>query len=156
MPTCGEFKTGGAAQAVALFLAEDSEQSARARLAALAKGRGLDPEKALEKVFLECRATLNLRDAESVANLIASIRLLPEKPGLVVLDPLRDLHDAEEKESGPMAEVMGNLRAIRDLCGCGEVHAAPGHRRLAMDPTCREGDLDGQSAIQRGEGGRGE
>ena len=44
--------------------------------------------------------------------------MLPEIPALIVIDPLRDVHGAEENESGPMADVMDRLRSIRDIVGC--------------------------------------
>lgn len=117
-PAAGEFVVDRK-HTVALFLAEDSPRSARARLAAFARGRGLDPVEALARVFVQCRGSLDLGSDEDLSNLIATCRLLPGgPPSVVLLDPLRDLHRAEENDSGAMSLIMGNLRALRSILGC--------------------------------------
>lgn len=114
----GEFPTGEA-RPVALFLAEDSPRSVRGRLAALARGAQLEPAAALARVFVQCRASLNLQDDRDLCTLIAGARMISGgPPALIVLDPLRDLHRGEENDSGAMSEVMGNLRALRSIIGC--------------------------------------
>jgi hypothetical protein len=111
----GEFAVESGARTVAAFLVEDSPRSTRNRLRALADSRGLDPEKASQRIHIHNRASLDLRDVEQVAELVASIWLMPEAPALVVLDPLRDLHGAEENASSEMAVVMHALRAMRSI-----------------------------------------
>ncbi len=117
-PVAGEFAVDRKHH-VAAFLAEESPRSARARLAAFARGRGLDPVAALERVFVQCRGSLDLGSDEDLCNLLATCRLLPGgPPSVVLLDPLRDLHRAEENDSGAMSIIMGNLRALRSILGC--------------------------------------
>lgn len=113
----GEFPAGEA-RSVALFLAEDSPRSVRGRLSALARGANLQPAKALERVFVQCRAPLNLQNDRDLCTLIAGARMIQGAPALIILDPLRDLHRGEENDSGAMSEVMGNLRALRSIVGC--------------------------------------
>ena len=108
-PAFGKFKTGEA-KPVALFLAEDSEQSIRTRLRAMAVGRSTRPEEACARIHLACREHLSL--PEQAAQFIAA---LPAGVGFIGIDPLRDVHSAEENDSGEMAKVMGALRDIRDL-----------------------------------------
>ncbi len=117
VPAFGEFQVSEAGE-VALFMAEDSEQSMRTRLAALAVGKGLDPQKATGRIHIQCRGHIDLQDDADVCAVIAAVRMLPRAPKLVALDPLRDIHGAEENDSGAMAHVMAQLRAIRDLLDC--------------------------------------
>lgn len=118
-PALGEFQPGKSEpRAVAIFAAEDSPRSMRARLSALALGRGLDPAKALERIYIQCRGGLDIGTDQGLCALGAALRMLPENPALVVIDPLRDVHRAEENDSGEMSIVMGNLRALRTIIGC--------------------------------------
>lgn len=100
---------------VALFMAEDSERSLWNRLRSLNQGR---PAEVLDSVHYECRSALALEDDDGLAGIIASCRLMPKPPVLLVLDPLRDLHGADENDSGAMAAIMARLRALRDILGC--------------------------------------
>jgi hypothetical protein len=114
-----QFETGSEKpRAVAAFLAEDSPRSVRARLCGLARGRGLEPAKALEHVFAQCRGSIDIGTDEGLCGLGAAIRMLPEQVALCVLDPFRDLHRGEEDKSGDMSQIMGNLRALRSIVGC--------------------------------------
>lgn len=115
-PAFGEFATGPA-QSVAMFLPEDSAKSVRNRLRALAAARALLPENALARLHVSCRQPMDLQDDAQLARLIASCRVLPSMPALVVLDPMRDLHGADEDSSKDMADVLGRLRAVRDIIG---------------------------------------
>lgn len=103
---------------VALFMAEDGQASVKTRLRALARGIGLDLASVADRIAIRCRASLDLRSEDSVAWIVASCRDLPEPPALVVFDPLRDIHSADENDSGGMSEVMDRLRAVRDLVPC--------------------------------------
>lgn len=111
----GEFEVREAAPA-AIFAAEDDRRALRNRLRALGSSRGVDPTNAPLHVI--SREALDLQSEESVADLICAVRALPERPALLVLDPLRDLHGADENDSTGMAEVMGMMRALRDVLGC--------------------------------------
>lgn len=126
VPAFGEFLVSDPGDA-ALFLAEDSEQSIRTRLAATARGMGLDPIEATKRIHVQCRGTLDLSRDRDVCEVIAGVRALERKVKIVCLDPLRDVHTAEENSSSEMAPVMANLRALRSILGCSIVfvhHAA--------------------------------
>lgn len=115
-PAFGEFEVPEAHN-VALFLAEDSPRSVRNRLRALSKARGIDPVTASRRIFLKCRGSVDLSTDEGAARIIVAVRSIGSI-GLLVLDPLRDLHSAEENDSTEMAGVMHRLRAVRDALGC--------------------------------------
>jgi hypothetical protein len=100
---------------VAYFALEDSEGSVRTRLAALARGMGLDPLEAVRHIHVRCRAPLNLLDDNDLCGLLAAC---PPNLALLVIDPLRDAHTGEENSSGDMAQVMKRLRFLRDTLGC--------------------------------------
>ncbi len=113
-----QFPAATEPRAVAYFFAEDAQRSVRSRLVALARGREMDPAVALKHVYAVSRGTLDLCDDDELCWLISAVRGLPEAPALLVLDPLRDLHTADENDSSAMARVMGNLRALRDILEC--------------------------------------
>lgn len=116
-PAFGEFECSEAHH-VALFLAEDSPRSVRNRLRALAKARGIDPVTAARRIALKCRGSVDLSTDDGAARIIVACRAIGQPLGLLILDPLRDLHSAEENDSTEMAGVMHRLRAIRDALGC--------------------------------------
>lgn len=102
-------------RAVAYFALEDSERSFRTRLAALARGMGLDPADAVKHIHVRCRSSLNLLNDDDLCGLLAAC---PDNLALLVIDPFRDAHTGEENSSGEMAEVMRRLRFLRDALGC--------------------------------------
>ncbi|MGC4117004.1 MAG: AAA family ATPase [Myxococcales bacterium] len=116
-PAFGEFEVTER-KAVACFMVEDSDRSVAARVRALIAGRNLPPDAVDGWLFAVPREPLNLQDDNQVAELIVACRSLPRPIGLLVLDCLRDLHLAEENDSGAMAHVMAQLRALRDVLGC--------------------------------------
>lgn len=113
-PVFGEFVVPQR-RGVALFLVEDDARSVRNRMRSLAAGRGLHPA-ALENLHVICRQTRNLLDDEHIVDIIAACLEIRDL-GLVVLDPLRDLHAEEENDSTAMSKVMHRLRLIRDVLG---------------------------------------
>lgn len=144
-PSLGEFITG-TPRAVALFLAEDDARAARNRLKALCAARGLDPEVALKHVHVCCRQHLDLTNDTDLVWILASCQQI-EGLALVVLDPLRDVHAAEENDSTGMADVMGRLRAIRDIVRCSV--RAPHHAKKESSGRSDRGgqNMRGSSAI---------
>jgi hypothetical protein len=115
-PAFEKFSTGPPLTA-ALFLPEDAERNTRNRLRSMAIGRGLNPSDALQNIHLSCRQPINLTDDVQLALMIASCRILPSKPSLLVMDPMRDLHGGDEDSSKEMGDFMGRLRALRDILG---------------------------------------
>lgn len=123
----GEFGAVGEPAPVALFLAEDSEQATRNRLRALASSRGMSVEKACRRIYHRNLTALDITKDDDLARLVVGVRELPEQPAAIVLDPLRDLHRADENDSTAMSRVMHALRALRSVLGCAVVfvhHAA--------------------------------
>ncbi len=109
-PAFGEFATG-APRHVALFLTEDEERSVRNRLRALRNPDTLD------RVFVACRKEMNLGSDSDLVRLVASCRMLPAAPAMVVLDPLRNLYTGDENDSQAIADLMKRLRCLRDVIG---------------------------------------
>jgi hypothetical protein len=143
-PSMGRFATG-AARPVALFLAEDDARAARNRLKSLCASRGLDPAVALARVHVCCRQHLDITNDADLIWILASCRQIPDL-ALIVLDPLRDIHAAEENDSTGMADVMGRLRALRDICGVSV--RAPHHAKKDTSGSSRGGqNMRGSSAI---------
>lgn len=132
---------------VLLFLNEDTERSVRNRFRALARGAGINP-RALTHIHVRAREPLNLLDRTQLAQFIVDVRMAPQKPALVGLDPLRNLHSAEENSSTEMWAVLRAVGAIRALCGCAlaVVHHA---NKKGGDGDTRTGGarLRGSSAI---------
>lgn len=115
-PAFGEFRVEKPG-AVALFLAEDNARGTRNRLRALAAARGMSPAKAVERVHVACRKSLDITQDVDLVWIIASCRRIRDLV-LVEIDPLRDIHTGDENDSSAMADVMGRLRALRDIVGC--------------------------------------
>lgn len=111
----GEFPVGETAP-VLLFLNEDTARSVRNRFRALVAGRGAVGS--LSNIAVRTREPMDLGDRTQLAQLIVDIRMAPVRPALVGLDPLRNLHSAEENSSTEMREILRALGAIRELCGC--------------------------------------
>jgi hypothetical protein len=114
----GEYEVPGA-RAVAYFYAEDLAPDVATHLRALAAGRGVTPEAAGARLYVQPRGRfLDVLRDEDVALVVASCRRLPEPVGLVVLEPLRDIHSGEEDKSDSMRDVMRRLRLVGDLLQC--------------------------------------
>lgn len=103
---------------VAYFYAEDMAQSIQTRIRALAKGRGMDPEEAAARMHIQPRGrSLDLTKISDVALIVASCRRIG-RIDLLILDPLRDIHSAEEDKADKMAPVMKHLRVIASVLEC--------------------------------------
>jgi hypothetical protein len=110
-PVCGQFaaRKGRAMY----FFAEDAGSSVQNRIRALGAGRG-----DLANLAVQPRGKfVDLRSDDDLGWLIASVRH-HGGADLLVLDPLRDLHSAEEDSSDEMSQVMRRLRLLGELLGC--------------------------------------
>lgn len=145
-PAFGVFDVGAAAL-VAYFYAEDLGASVATRYRALVKKRKLGAD-GLSKLFAQPRGRdLNVCDNEQLANLIASVWMLGPI-ALLVLDPLRDIHNAEEDSSDEMAEVMHRLRFIAASLGCTVLFVHHSKKQSADSKGTRGGQMmRGSSAI---------
>ncbi len=133
--------------ACALFLNEDIEASVKTRAKALWAGRDLPGEYDTDLIRVISRADLDLGNPLHVAGLIADVCCMEPRPVLLGLDPLRNLHTAEENDSTEMATVMGTLRAIRDLCGCAVVFVHHSSKKGTGDTRSGGNRLRGSSTI---------
>jgi len=111
----GHFDTGEP-RAVALVLFEDSKATTKIRLGAIGAGKGMQPTEALRRVYFVCKPRLDLLDVDDAAQLVASVRALPEKPAAVFFDPLRDAHTGDEVDD--MDEVARVLRHLATVLDC--------------------------------------
>jgi hypothetical protein len=115
----GEFPPVGEPGGVVFVMAEDNAQSARNRLRALAAGRGVDlvASGCARNVHVLTMARLDLGRPRDVARLVAAVRRVPNVRA-VVLDPLVNLHSADEDKAQAMTPIMGAMRSLRDLLDC--------------------------------------
>lgn len=92
-----------------VFCAEDGPQAVRARVAGLAKARGIDFSR-LAVGWIDAPSLL-LDDPihqERLALTVAAIQ-----PRLIVLDPLARLHRGDENSATDVARILGYLRALQ-------------------------------------------
>lgn len=110
-----------AAGPVLFIVLEDQEHDIRTRLAALGAGRGLSPQQlAALPLWILSGSQLNLVDPATIhATIARGLMAMQHKLGptaerfsLIVIDPLRDAHTANEDSSTEMRTV---LRTLRDL-----------------------------------------
>lgn len=132
---------------VAVFLAEDGKRSVQARLTALAGSREMEPSLASKSMHICCRGHLNILDKEEVKQLVLDCKQIPDL-GLLILDPLRDLHLMEENDSTAMAKVTKALRILRDVLGCSVLFVHHAHKSTKDTSNRREGQqMRGSSVI---------
>jgi hypothetical protein len=120
-PAFGEFPVMTEGNVV-LFAAEDQEYDIGKRLTAiLATRTPKEQEKARHRIYIKAQKTIDVLELDHMAWFLAQISLLPERPVLVTLDPLVNVHTAEENDASEMAAVMTKFRALRDILGCAVV-----------------------------------
>ena len=108
----GQFRAE--AGTVAYFYAEDT--APEVRITAL--GRGCGATLSPRRMFVQPRRHgIDLTLEDDLAWVLASCRRCGQLDALF-LDPLRDLHTAEENDAGDMAKVMGALRVLAGLLKC--------------------------------------
>ena len=145
-PAFGEYEARDKKH-VAVFFAEDGERSVKARIAALADSRHMEQEKAVEDMDFICRGNLDLLNKEDMADVVAACKAMPNL-GLLIMDPLRDLHSANEDSSTEMSKVTHALRALRDELGCALLFVHHAHKSGKDTEGRRPGQrLRGSSAI---------
>lgn len=115
----GEYPPVGDPGGVVFVMAEDNAQSARNRLRALAAGRGVDlvASGCARNVHVLTMARLDLGRPRDVARLVAAVRRVKDVRA-IVLDPLVNLHSADEDKAQAMTPIMGAMRSLRDLLDC--------------------------------------
>lgn len=94
---------------VLVFCAEDGPQAVQARVAGLARARGIDFDR-LAVGWIDAAAIL-LDDTIHQQRLAATVAAM--KPRLLVLDPLVRLHRGDENSASDIARVLGYLRTLQ-------------------------------------------
>jgi len=130
----------------AYFFAEDGEQSIGNRVRSLCAG--MSGRENLSRLFVQPRGRfIDITRDEDLALLVASCRMIGDLE-LVVLDPLRDIHSAEEDSSDAMKTVMQRLRAVSVLLGASVMAVHHTAKSSADTAQRRPGQrLRGSSAI---------
>jgi hypothetical protein len=107
------------ARKAAYFFAEDLQDAVTTRIRAYARGRGADASELARNLYVQPRGeNVDLSKDADCARIIASCRMFTTDLGLLVLDPLRDIHTGSENESDSMAAVMKRLRALSTILKC--------------------------------------
>jgi hypothetical protein len=102
---------------VALLVQEESRSVDFARrIRWLARGLGLEPSD-LRDLHIASQAGVLLDDLQGQATLAREIERL--SPRLVILDPLVRMHSADENRAREMRPVLGYLRRLQAVHGCG-------------------------------------
>jgi len=101
------------------FYAEDPESSINIRIAAVAKDMGLDPQGDwVDNLVVQPRGrALDVMSLPDLCVLGASVSRFGDF-GLVVLDPLSNIHSGEEDKRDSMVKVMARLHAVEIELGC--------------------------------------
>lgn len=103
---------------VAYFYTEDMRDAIKTRVRALCAGRGLSVDALADTFHAQPRGkSIDLTKLEDCARIIASCRMIGDV-GLLVLDPLRNIHTGEEDKADAMSAVFRNLRMIGTLLDC--------------------------------------
>ena len=108
------FMTPSTQGPVALFMMEDGIANIQARATALARTKDVDPKKL--PMHFRFRQSLDLSNKGDLNWCIKALEKIMSKtePGLVVLDPLRNIHTQDENDSKAMTLVTDGIRKIRD------------------------------------------
>lgn len=106
------------ARSVAYFFAEDDHASLVAHMTAYASGRGVPVADLARNFYARPMGQhIDLTRDEDLAYILASCREILSL-GLLVMDPLRDVHTGEENSNDGMARVLSRLRFLsRELGG---------------------------------------
>lgn len=107
------------------FFAEDGGASIQQRIAAIRAGHNIGRDQLVDWLKIQEKGEfIDVCDNLSLVELIASVRARAAEAGnpdtsgdVVVLDPLRDIHSADENDNTAMAAVMRRLRLIQTLLG---------------------------------------
>lgn len=113
-----EFTTFRKPRCVFMFLLEDNEDNVQARMTALAAAKGLSVEDLTGlPLYLLCREPLDIE--EQATEIIRIVQHYHDDPlgGLIIIDPLRNAHSADENDSTSMKRVLSECLRIRNETG---------------------------------------
>ncbi len=115
------FKTVAQGRPVFMFLLEDNHWNVVARMKALAESKGIDEDRMRRvPLYLRCRKPINIVDeVQEIIHMIKCFKVEhpDERPGLIVIDPLRNAHVEDENDSGSMKTVLENCLHITNETG---------------------------------------
>lgn len=107
-PCLGRFKVPSAGP-VLVFCAEDAAHDVRARVAGIAKARGID----FERLPVGWIGVPDLLLDDVTHRRRLSMTLAEFKPKLLVLDPLVRLHRGDENSAAEVSDLLGFLRGLQ-------------------------------------------
>jgi len=99
---------------VMMFTAEGGTKLARRRAGQICRAMGIDL-KSLPITLIDL-PTLYLDDPKQMAALVATVA--HHRPSLLVCDPFREMHRADENDAAVIASLMAPLRELRAKTGC--------------------------------------
>lgn len=135
------------------YYAEDGGRAIQGRVAAICAGMGLASRELVGWLQLQPRGEfMNVASDADLARVIASVKRAahasgkPETIGdLLVLDPFRDIHGADENDNTEMSSVMRRLRYVQTALGCTVV--VPSHPKKGQVTTNIVEALRGAGAV---------
>jgi len=148
IPMLGQFPTNGERRPVALIMLEDSPHNVYARLRALAASKGISvDELAGLPIYLRFKRGIDLATRFDTRWVIDAVNGANKDMALVLIDPLRNAHTAEENDSKSMTSVCDNIRDIRDATGSAIVLTHHLRKPSASDESSPGHALRGSGAL---------
>jgi len=112
------FATNGQMRSVAMIMLEDSQHNVYARMRSLGRAKGMyEDDLAKLPMFFRFRRGLDLTDYSDIEWLIKSVKDNVPECALIVIDPMRNAHTAEENDSKGISLLCDNIRDVRDSTG---------------------------------------
>jgi hypothetical protein len=119
-PVFGRFPTCRGPSHVVLFQAEDSERASRAKIRSIGASRGMSADEmraVAGRLHFHNLGRIDVLNRDHAARVVASVRALPEKPCLLIVDPLVKVHRVDENKSQEMELVTNALADIGRVLG---------------------------------------
>lgn len=133
---------------VAYFFAEDLQDAINARIRAYASGRGCEAKDLAVNLYIQPRGlSVDLSKDADCARIIASCRRLTDDLGLLILDPLRDIHTGSENESDSMSAVLKRIRLISAILKCTVLVVHHSKKVDPRSPATNGAEIRGSSVI---------
>jgi hypothetical protein len=146
---CAKGKAFGFYQAsagkVLLFNSEDAPGAVtKPRIEAMCRGKQVND---LQNLFFLDTHTLHLDDEQHQAKFAKTMEEM--KPDLVVLDPFRNLHHANENDASQMAPILGFIRELQRKYGCSFLVVFHDRKPGEKDSSGSRGNrIRGSSAVE--------
>ena len=92
---------------------ESSRRAVRSRFRSLMNGRGMPPFMVKDSLFTITNQNFQLDDPEHIRRLVVEA-IEVHNPELIILDPLAEMHNANENDSREIRPVLRAMKEIRD------------------------------------------